>query len=104
MSDFEDNDNDLTTFEKADMETTIEMEINFYKILAKTTKIEVLSIPDEDGIIISPDELKLVQQECKKQKIKLLYRMIHSNHSTIFDPDTKLTGILPDDNHRGFYC
>lgn len=105
MSDFDDESlNNLTKEEVEDIESAVEMEFNFFRLLSGTDKVEIIPIPDEDGDIITPEQLDIVQKECKRQKIKLLYRMVHISHSTIFDPDTKLTGVVPDNNHRGFYC
>lgn len=103
MSDFEDESEELSPEEQADIESSIEMEIEFFRLLSGTEKIEVVPIPDPDGDILDPEQLKLIQQECKRQNLRLLYRIGHKTHSTIFDPKTKLTGVVPD-NHRGFYC
>ena len=104
MSDFDDDSINLSKEEVEDIESAVEMEFSFFKLLSGTDKVEVLGIPDEDGDVISSEQLSIVQQECKRQNIKLLYRMVHRKYSTIFDPDTKLTGVVPDNNHRGFYC
>lgn len=98
------NVGNLTEEEVEDIDSNIEIENTFFSLLARTTKLEVLPIPDEDGFLLSKEDIDLVKKECERQKIKLLYRVSHRTHFTILDPESKLTGIMPMSNPRGFYC
>jgi hypothetical protein len=98
------NVSNLTEDEVEDIASSIDIETNFFNLLAKTTKLEVLPIPDEDGFIFSKEDIDLIKKECDRQDIKLLYRVSHRTHASILDPDSKLTGLMPNSNPRGFYC
>ena len=76
----------------------------FYELLSGTNAIQVLPIPDFDGYIVTPEDIKQIQLECNKAKIKLLYRVSHGKVATIFDPKTFKIGVIPEFNLVGFPC
>jgi len=82
----------------------IEFEVLFYETVAKTRKIQVVALPDADGDYATPQELNIIKKQCVRKKLKLLYRISHGQLATVFDPNTMLTGIMPEDSIHGFVC
>ena len=97
-SDWKEN---LTPEEIEDIESSIEIETSFYHILAGTLELEVLPLPDED---LTTDDIMGIREECRNRNIKLLYRISHKNYATILNPETGVTGVVPEFSPNGFSC
>lgn len=82
----------------------IQFEQLFYELIAGTSLIEVLPIPDVDGSVMSSEDLQSLQEECKKRKITVLYRISHGKVATIFDPKSLKVGVVPEFSFIGFPC
>jgi hypothetical protein len=91
----------LTESEIEEIQSSIEIETYFYQLLAGTLELEVLPLPDEE---LTTEDIENIGKECTSRNIKLLYRISHSNYATILNPETGITGIVPDNNPNGFRC
>jgi len=90
---------------QSNFDMDMEFELLFYEVLNGTIEnLEVLPLPDFDGIILSNEEIKAVKEECDKAGLRLMYRISHGRVATILNRDTKYTGIVPENNSDGFYC
>lgn len=99
---FYDDENDL--YKNEDV-YNMEYEQYFYEIVAGTKNVYVLPFPDEDGEYLTPQELSIVKKTCRRQSLKLLYRISHGNQiSTVVCSETKLTGVMPEYEEHGFFC
>jgi len=105
------NDEYDSTYEMTEdsMEEDIEFINSFFMAVAGTENYEIVPIPDENGEIVSAKDLKLLEKECKKLNLKLIYRVSHirlgeRNVATVLDPISKITGVMPDFNGIGFPC
>ena len=101
MANYED---DFFPQEERDKLTEIlEYEAMFFEILSGTTEVEVVDI-EELAENLTEKEIKQIIKECKKQGLRVLYRVQNKNIATIFDPNTMRVGIVPTTNADGFYC
>lgn len=95
---------DLPQEEQKKLKDQLEFELMFYKAVAGTDNIEIIALPDAEGNYLSKGELEIVQKECKRLKIKLLYRVSHGKVATVFDAKTHKVGVVPEFNPEGFPC
>lgn len=99
---FHDDENDL--YKNEDV-YDMEYEQYFFELIGGSKNIYVLPFPDEDGEYLTPQELSIVKKTCRRQNLKLMFKISHGNgFSTIISSDTKLTGIMPENEQHGFYC
>lgn len=82
----------------------IEFELKFYSYIAGTDRFEVMPIPMMDGTMLSPEEKAMIIADCRNKKIELVYRISHGRYATIFCSNTKVVGVVPEDDPRGFPC
>ena len=82
----------------------IEFEHKFYEIVAGTTKFEIIDIPDETGYIPTQAERKILEAQYRAQGLKVLYRTVNKTVSIMYDKDTGLIGMTPNDELKGFSC
>lgn len=81
-----------------------EFEISFYSTIAKAEAFEIIPIPDSRGYIPSAKELKLIQLECKKMGVELLYKLRLNSYEIIYNPkNLERLGVMPIDS-EGFDC
>jgi hypothetical protein len=82
----------------------VAFEKHFYKLLSGTDEVQVLPMSKDDEFTITEEDIKLISIECKKNNIKLLYRISHGQVATVFDPNTGNVGVMPEFNSVGFPC
>jgi hypothetical protein len=86
------------------VEKEFDFERAFYIAVTGTEIFDVIPIPDDSGYIPTAKELKLIQLEYNRQKMKVIFRISHGKHATVYDPDTGKIGIMPEGNSKGFFC
>jgi hypothetical protein len=101
MSDFEDDS--LPQEDSEEIKETLEYEAMFFEVLSGTINVEVVDIEDVSENL-TKNEIDQVIKECKKQGLRVLYRVPKKHIATIFDPHTGLVGVVPTTNAEGFYC
>lgn len=102
---YDDDDfSDLPPEEQKKISEQIEFELMFYREVAGTDNVEVVAMPDAEGRFLSKAELELVQKECKRLKVRLLYRVSHGKVATVLDVKTHRVGVMPEYSSEGFSC
>jgi hypothetical protein len=87
-----------------EVKSDIDFEEDFYKAVARTDRLQIITLPDSDGYFATPQEIDIIKRQCDRKKLKLLYRISHGKLMTVLDPSTKLTGIVPDSAIKCFVC
>lgn len=102
--DYLNDEEQLGSDEMEQVKEEFEFEISFYSTIAKTEAFEIIPIPDDRGYVPTAKELKLIQLECKKMGVGLLYRLHLGKHAIIYNPkDLERIGVMPV-NSEGFHC
>lgn len=77
-------------------------ELAFFEAIAGTDKFEI--IPINHQFMPTPEEMELLQEQCDKDGLELLYKISHKDVATIYCAKTGKTGIIPESNTYGFDC
>jgi hypothetical protein len=83
----------------------LDFELEFFEVLTGSLEnLEILPIPDFDGITLTVSEIEEIKKKCDEAGLRLFYKVGHGKVATIFNRNTKMTGIVPEGNSEGFDC
>lgn len=104
MHDDEDDPSTINKEEYDNFVEELEFEQNFYRILAGTEKFEIVSIPDPDGTVFTPEHLKIISDQCKRHDMAILYRVSNGKFAVIYSPANQKFAIVPEGDKDGYEC
>lgn len=76
-----------------------EFDNKFYEYLAESPKYEVIPTSDEEGILLTKEQLALVQRECNRLGFKILYMVNDPNAIVMINPKTLKIGYITEGVH-----
>lgn len=76
-----------------------EFDNKFFEYLAESPKYEIVPITSEEGLILTKEQIALVQRECNRLGLNVLYRIEEHNAIVMINPHTMKIGYITEGVH-----